>query len=219
MQSIDDHRSLEDLAADVRALREAMLAAEAARSDEIRACHPSHRRSAANLIHYLELRHHDVRTLQTRLADLGLSSLGRSEPRVLATVVAVLMVLARLTGRSLLHQAAGIALGEGHELLSANADRLLGKATAKRSTRIMVTLPSEAADEPRIVEHMVTHGMDIARVNCAHDDAAVWKRMIAIVRLCDRRPRRPAGVVWSPWPSAAQSCAPGHCNLVLGSYA
>ena len=182
MQRIDEKRALERLEADVRALREALLSAETARSAEIAAAHPSHRRSAANLIHYLELRRHDVRKLQTRLGDLGLSSLGRSEPHVLATVEAVLSVLARLTDHPLLEPAAGVALGEGNKLLAGNADRLLGTAPAKRTTRIMVTMSSEAACDPRLVEEMIARGMDIARVNCAHDDVHEWKKMISIIR-------------------------------------
>ncbi|MGZ4767692.1 MAG: pyruvate kinase [Ilumatobacteraceae bacterium] len=182
MPAIDDMKALEHLEADIRALRDALVAAETARSAEITAAHPSHRRSAANLIHYLELRRHDVRKLQTRLADLGLSSLGRSEPHVLATVEAVLSVLTRLTTHPAVEPRATVALGEGNELLSANSDRLLGPSPAKRATRIMVTLPSEVADNPQSVEQMVVQGMDIARVNCAHDDAQVWRRMIDIVR-------------------------------------
>ena len=42
------------------------------------------RRSAINLLHYVALRRNDVRGLQERLAELGLSSLGRAEPHVLA---------------------------------------------------------------------------------------------------------------------------------------
>src|SRR5690242_19207313 len=47
------------------------------------------RASAANLLHYMTLRGGDVRGLQGRLARLGLSSLGRSEAHVGATIGAV----------------------------------------------------------------------------------------------------------------------------------
>ena len=87
-------RALATLETDVRAVRDAMLAAETARAADIASTHPTHRRSATNLIHYLELRHHDVRDLQARLAAAGLSSLGRSEAHVLATTEEVLSVLA-----------------------------------------------------------------------------------------------------------------------------
>ena len=48
--------------------------------------HEAHRRSAKNLAHYLALRRHDIRELQSQLALLGLSSLGRTEGHVLSAV-------------------------------------------------------------------------------------------------------------------------------------
>jgi hypothetical protein len=47
----------------------------------------------SGLRHDLALRRHDLRPMQLRLAALGLSSLGRAESHVLATVDAVLGVL------------------------------------------------------------------------------------------------------------------------------
>ena len=186
-------RALADLERDLRAVRDAMLAAETARAADIAGTHPAHRRSATNLIHYLELRHHDVRDLQARLAAAGLSSLGRSEAHVLATTEEVLSVLARRNGHEPPQRAAGVALAEGHELLAANAEALLGTPPATRGTRIMVTVPTEAADQPDLVAQMTANGMDIARVNCAHDDPEVWERMIKNVRVTKRpnghRPR------------------------------
>jgi pyruvate kinase len=164
-----------------------MLAAEAARADDVAVTHPAHRRSAANLVHYLELRHHDVRDLQARLAAAGLSSLGRSEAHVVATIEEVLSVLARLNGHEPPPRAAGVALTEGHEFLAANAKALLGTPPGTRGTRIMVTLPIGAADDPDLVSQMTENGMDIARVNCAHDGAEIWTRMIDHVR-STRRP-------------------------------
>ncbi|MDP2292905.1 MAG: pyruvate kinase [Actinomycetota bacterium] len=193
MNSTRSGTVLEQLETDVRAVRDAMLAAEAARAADIAAAHPSHRRSAANLVHYLELRHHDVRDLQARLAATGLSSLGRSEAHVLATIDAVLSVLARLNGHEPPGPAAAVAMTEGPRLLAGNADRLLGTPAAKRASRIMVTLPSDAAAQPEMVAQMTERGMDIARVNCAHDGADEWARMIENVRATKRpnghRPR------------------------------
>ena len=57
---------------------------------------PNHRDSASNLIHYLALRRHDLRALQPRLSALGLSSLGRSEAHVVASVEAVRAALQAL---------------------------------------------------------------------------------------------------------------------------
>jgi hypothetical protein len=43
---------LDALEAEVRALRDALLAAEHAQREVISTAHPMHRRSAANLVHY-----------------------------------------------------------------------------------------------------------------------------------------------------------------------
>ena len=58
----------------------------------------SHRAGAVNLQHYLTLRSHDLRRLQQTLAELGLSSLGRSEGHVEATLRGVRRALAALAG-------------------------------------------------------------------------------------------------------------------------
>jgi pyruvate kinase len=178
-----------DLADEVRRLRTAMLTAEAAHRERIEGTHPRHRRSAANLVHYVELRRHDIRSLQSRLSAIGLSSLGRSESHVLASVEAVLDILDALTSASpagarldSADAAAVVTIGEGDFLLAANATDLLGPQAPQRLARIMVTLPSEAADDGSIVEEMVDAGMDVARINCAHDDAGAWARMIDHVR-------------------------------------
>src|SRR6516162_7979875 len=89
---------LEALLDELTALRAEMVAAaDHATFDDL---HPTHRASARNLIHYLALRRRDLRPLQQRLTELGLSSLGRAESHVLANVDAVLDVLRRLAQRT-----------------------------------------------------------------------------------------------------------------------
>ena len=159
-----------------------MLAAEATHGADIEAVDAGHRRSAVNLIHYRELRRHDIRRLQSRLASLGLSSLGRTESSVMAAVESVLAVLAELADDPPVTPTADIGVDEGRRLLDHNADMLLGKTPARRSTRIMVTLPTEAAGDELFVAELIRHGMDVARINCAHDDNAAWNQMIGFVR-------------------------------------
>src|SRR5690606_6102701 len=62
--------------------------------------------------------------------------------------------------------------------------------------RIMVTLPSAAGDdEGELVGALIDAGMDCARVNTAHDDAATWRRMIEAVRRAADQRGRPGTVV------------------------
>src|SRR5215469_1956891 len=89
---------LKELVSSLNSLRSGMLEQRARFAGELARTHMVYRKSAENLLHYLSLRHHDVRPLQEQLALFGLSSLGRSEAHVLATVDAVLSVLCRLAG-------------------------------------------------------------------------------------------------------------------------
>jgi len=143
-----------------------------------------HRRGAVNLVHYATLRRHDRRELQNDLMDIGVTSLSTSEANVQAKVHAARNVLAALRGDHGPWDLAGIneAIDDGDRILDANAHALFGPMRPGRPTRIMVTLPSEAADDPDLVAGFVAAGMDVARINCAHDDPAVWARMAANVR-------------------------------------
>ncbi len=172
---------LDGLFAEVSTLRRAIVDAETQHAAQIEAVRPDHRYSAANLIHYVELRRHDVRELQARLADQGLSSLGRVESHVLVSIDALLLQLARLTGNDAGDRPAAAVPG-GAELLSRNALSLLGPQPADRVTRIMVTFPTEAASDPALVRDMLDSGMDLARINCAHDGRDVWEAMLANIR-------------------------------------
>lgn len=88
-----------------------------------------------------------LRDLQESLAPLGLSSLGRGESHVRATLGAALRVRRALSGE-----------------------------------------PLPAVD---LAAELIEAGMDRARINTAHDDAAAWRRMIDGVRTASERLGRP----------------------------
>ncbi|GAA4001003.1 pyruvate kinase [Deinococcus rubellus] len=161
-----------------------MLDYEQTRRADIGRAAPNCRASARNLIHYLAVRQHDLRGLQRQLSGQGLSSLGRMEANVLPTLNAVLLALRSLAGEAapggLSQDFGGLDtdLEAGDRLLHRHTLRLLGPRPARRSVRIMVTMPSEAADDPTVILHALERGMDVMRVNCAHDDAAAWSRMV-----------------------------------------
>lgn len=141
------------------------------------------RSSAINLVHYWALRQVDLRDLQLRLTQFGLSSLGRSEAHVQATLRAVSAAIAAMRGqRWAPSEPVRVDVSEGMRLLERNAVELLGPAAEDRAARIMVTLPSEAAADAGLVRTLVDSGMRIARINCAHDDTTAWKAMAANVR-------------------------------------
>lgn len=134
--------------------------------------------SAANLAHYLALRHHDLRPLQHALMALGLSSLGRLESRVMPTLLAVRATLAALAGEpDMLRPSSKQFFAGEHDLASRSAE-LFGPLSGARHSALLVTCPSEAADDPTFMLRLAERGVEAVRINCAHDDAAAWQRMI-----------------------------------------
>lgn len=173
---------LASTAEQVDQLRRALTDAELLWSPDIEKVDSRYRSSAVNLAHYWAERQLDLRDLQQQLATLGLSSLGRSEPHVRATVDAIAAALDALVHDYHPSTSAGIGFDEGPRLLRRRASELFGRQPQRRTTRIMVTLPSEAATDDRLVLDLVGRGMDLARINCAHDDPRAWAAMIAHVR-------------------------------------
>src|SRR5262249_42714567 len=92
---------VEQLIAELHAVRSDAIGLEDKSFGLLRGLSETAAASARNLVHYLALRRHDIRSLQERLASLGLSSLGRAEPCVLSTLDAVLRILHQLGKRAL----------------------------------------------------------------------------------------------------------------------
>ena len=177
----NETNSLDQLIKQLSAIRDEMLDLETNTLAEQRDLHESHRESAKNLLHYLALRRHDLRHIQDSLAVQGLSSLGRAESHVRANVDSIEHVVRRLLstndGESLSSNDA-LSYEEGLSLLKAHTETLLGPKPAHRMVRIMVTMPSEAADNYHFVRKLLLGGMDCMRINCAYDDTTAWGKMI-----------------------------------------
>jgi len=136
-----------------------------------------------NLASYLALRRHDLRDLQRQLMWRGLSSLWRLEGRVLPALDATIAALAGLAGvRSPVARPSESDFFDGEATLRERSIGLFGPPAPNRATRIMVTLPGDAAVDADLVEDYVQAGMDVARINCAHDDAVAWRAMAENVR-------------------------------------
>lgn len=174
---------LAGLAEELDSLLDNLAAGEAAWADALAAVPATRRASARNMAHYWSLRQTDLRDLQRRLADHGLSSLGRSEAHVEATLQRVRAAARAMAGEGFGDPApAGLSPSAGRELLQRRTVELLGAAPRDRETRIMVTLPTEAATDPDVARNLLERGMDVARINCAHDDASAWRAMAHHVR-------------------------------------
>ncbi len=152
-------------------------------SESERRLTPFHTRSdgaissdARNLADYLALRSRDLRPLQARLAAMGLSSLGRSESDVRGNLARVIDLVRRALG--LPSDSPAPAADDGRRRLEARTDALFQARNAPRYSRIMVTLPAQAASDPDLLVALMKQGMDCARINCAHDDPEIWTQML-----------------------------------------
>ena len=166
---------------EIQAVRGDMLRLIEESQDALEEVHPHHQASARNLLHYLAFRNRDLRPLQARLAEAGVSSLGRAESHVLSAVDAVLKVLRCLVGQGGPRTEASsdhVDAREGQRLLDSHREAVIGPPPAGRTPAIMVTMPTAAADDYTLVSQLVEAGMDCMRVNCAHDTPDEWARMI-----------------------------------------
>jgi len=154
----------------------------------LRQVHFKHEQSAFNLIHYHALRMIDIRDLQKKLGNMGLSRLARAESHVMASLFASKAILEGfLSPNRIQIPTADLTIKQGQKLLKTNTEALLGPGTSTRSTRIMVTFPAHAADDPVFVENMIAAGMNCARINCAHEGPEEWKKMIQHVHDANKK--------------------------------
>lgn len=140
--------------------------------------------SRDNLLAYLVLRDHDLQDIQLELADLGLSSLGRLESNVLSCFRKVMTHLGVVPAEL---PYAPPDFAQARALLSQRSRSLLGRPREGRGTRIMVTLDASILQQPNLLEALLVQGMDIARINCAHDSAEEWAHIIHAVRYAEER--------------------------------
>lgn len=144
--------------------------------------------SAQNLAYYLSLRRRDIREIQEALTPWGLSSLGRLESFTIHNIDAVIASLSKLIGKhdNLVTPPTYQAFSMGKRQLEENTKRVFGESAENRYSRIMVTLPTEAADDYTLVYELVSRGMNVARINCAHDHPDVWSNMIQQIRRAEK---------------------------------
>lgn len=144
---------------------------------------PEFNESARNLSYYLALRQRDIRGIQRDLVPWGLSSLGRLESKTLSTLEAVIHALTAIVGEQVSEQTPPFdAFNLGEERLAFNTALILGEKPNNRNTRIMVTMPTQAAGNIQLVRDLINKGMNVARINCAHDTEDIWMQIIGNIR-------------------------------------
>jgi pyruvate kinase len=147
------HENMDILIAGVR--REGNVQAEVWKGEIDRAGFAD---SALNLAHYLALRRLDLRPLQRPLTALGLSSLGRLESRVLPTLVAVRSALSALLGREPDPELSTGEFFAGEARQRSHTHEILGTSATSPPVALLVTCPTEAADDPAFMLALAERG-------------------------------------------------------------
>jgi pyruvate kinase len=177
-----DRRALDRLIEELHVLRESMIEFESRLLPRMDALEAAGQASARNLAHFLATRSFDLRGVQARLTAIGVSSLGGAEPQVLASLDKVVGILHMLAGREGVWPGCLASPPLEASSLEHRAEALFGASAGDSRTRIMVTLPGSAAFDDALVEGLVRSGMNVARIDCAHDTADAWVAMAARVR-------------------------------------
>ena len=166
------------LANELERIDEFMLLAERDFNYLLEKVHPSNRKSAVNLLHYLALRSLDIRNLQDALHEYGLSSMASSESHIRGQLLAILNRI----GSETKHPDQGFDYQKSKAFFAERATALFGKRQTESVPWIMVTFDTEFADDYSKVKNLIQSGMNVSRINCAHDDETVWFRMIQQVK-------------------------------------
>jgi pyruvate kinase len=173
---------------DLRRLRAHLVAMEAREAPTLASIAPPYQESARNLLHVIAFHQHNHPGLVTTLRERGLSSLEGCDAHLAASLGAVISVLEHLEGET--PRPDPLPRGPSHrqslELRKHRSQALFGPSARLGSRVIIVTLPAEAAEHPALVTELVEAGMGLARINCAHDTPAIWRRCVENVRLANR---------------------------------
>lgn len=147
-------------------------------------------KSLLNLRHYLILRSQDRTKLQEKLFLLSLSSLGRSYAHVAWSVDTLYQQVDAVLNCRITKGSSGfssdLTIKNAIEISSSNSNLLCGgkknSRFSRQATSIMVTLPSNAADNDGVLIHdLAKVGVNAFRINTAHDDETTWRAMANII--------------------------------------
>jgi pyruvate kinase len=148
-------------------------------AEDLDKIHPAYKLSAQNLILYLAFRQLDFEKIKETLESFGISQLTRDERHIKSSIEAVLNNIRKiLFPDSDIQNITKEKFKEGYNFQKINTTSLLGPEIAERITRIMVTLPSDAAYDYDLVLGLLKANINCFRINCAHDSKEQWKMMV-----------------------------------------
>jgi pyruvate kinase len=173
-------RKLEELNKQIGEIIESAIRLEEEYSLEISSVHQNYRKSALNLVHYMAFRSFSLDEIQEELRLMGLPAFDNVEAHVMRSLLAIKTIINHLLGNPVNEKRKGtISIKKSSKILNDHTKALFGFKSKKRRTRIMVTMPNTVAFDQSLVRNLMLNGMNCARINCAHDDAETWEKMIA----------------------------------------
>jgi len=138
--------------------------------------------SLLNLRHYLNLRKYDFSQLQDDLTKAGLSSFGRSQAHMEASINVAIEILslalhkkAHLAPSLLSYEKSHAIMDKNSEIFSSSSDK----------TKIMITVPSDFNDDKDWFSNLSREGVHLFRINTAHDNPQAWSEMAQAIRNVD----------------------------------
>lgn len=140
--------------------------------------------SATNLIQYLYFRSKDRKVLQECLHYYGFSALSNSENHLHRQIQTIRERLGHKYPESALNPC---TYDFSQKKLKHNSELLFGKPSHAGKPAIMVTFATDFAENPELVEKLLINGMQVARINCAHDDEEVWLTMIKQIKSAEKK--------------------------------
>lgn len=135
--------------------------------------------SLLNMRYYLNLRKYDFSPLQDDLTKVGLSSFGRSQAHMEASINVALEMLALALKKELHLPKTLLSYEESHTIMDKNSEIF---STSNDKTKIMITVPSNYAQEEEWFGNLSNEGVHLFRINTAHDNPEVWKKMAGEIK-------------------------------------
>ncbi|HLO52913.1 MAG TPA: pyruvate kinase [Saprospiraceae bacterium] len=146
------------------------------RSSILSEIHTSQLMAAKNMLHYLTLRKEDIRALQNDLHSMGLSSLASAESHIRSQLQAINQ---RLGKRYKVEDEEICSFEWCQANIAHKSKKLFGERDNDFVPSLMVTFDTSFATNYALIKSLLLNGMNVARINCAHDDEAVWSGMIS----------------------------------------
>ncbi|MEH7418444.1 pyruvate kinase [Neobacillus drentensis] len=140
-----------------------------------------------NLISYLGLREQNFLDIRQSLMDRGFADLLQSHTHLLYTFEKILSYLNITLPSQKYLKVPTPEVSRG--ILKKRTDELFGVRTQLNQPAIMVTVDSKILSKPSLLEELLVNGMNIARINCAHDEKVRWKQIIDAIRFAEKKLR------------------------------